>query len=195
MPGRPRYLMGESLGGLLALCLAADPELRSEIQGLVLLCPVLELAQKTPGWLVQLTYLIAGLFPNLAFAPARFVHGKAGPPRLTADGEYQKSISQAPHKIPVTTLGFTASIGRLMEQAQRSLPAIRQPVLIFGGAHDPYITPSQLERQQNQLAAADKTLIILPKSYHLLLHDCESEAVREHIAHWIEGRSFSFGRR
>jgi len=185
-PGRPVMLVGESMGALLALCAAVEPRWKERIKGLVLLCPVLELARPTPGWLKWLSYLLADLFPDLRLSPALFVHGKSKSPQLTADGEYQNAMEYAAHKIRNYTLGFTVSVGRLMEKAGEAAAKISQPVLVLGGANDPYITPAALEAWMKRMASTKKELRIFPRSYHLLFHDCESADVLSTIRSWME---------
>lgn len=189
----PIFLGGESMGALLAMASVLDSEfLRARVRGLVLLCPVVELQQKTPPVVVQMVRFLAQLFPGLSLHPGLFIHGKASAPQLTVDSAYQEFLRTAPFRLPRAGLGFYAGMSRLMDHCRTAGPRLTLPTLVLGGANDPYITPAQLRAWFESLRSKENVLRIFPNSYHLLLRDPDRTEVLAAIQSFV-GASSSTG--
>jgi len=186
----PIFLGGESMGALLAMVSVVQSGfLRERVQGLVLLCPVVELQQQTPPWVVQMVKVLARFFPGISLHPGRFIHGKASAPQLTVDSAYQESLRAAPFRLPRVGLGFYAGMSDLMDQCATVGSRLKLPVLVLGGANDPYIAPGQLTAWFDSLRAKGNVLRIFPNSYHLLLRDPDRAAVMAEIQSFVGDNS------
>ncbi|HEY5792612.1 MAG TPA: alpha/beta fold hydrolase [Chthoniobacterales bacterium] len=186
----PLFVSGESLGALLAIAALADsPKLQARFRGAVLLCPVVELRQKTPAVIVELIRWLARVIPRASLHPGLFIHGKARAPKLTANTEYQQALAKAPFRLPQVCLGFYAGMARLMEGCLRAGPRIPRPLLVLGGRNDPYISPDQLTSWFNSVSQPGCRLRFLPRSYHLLLRDPDCAEVMEEIYSFLSGNS------
>lgn len=185
---QPRFILGESMGALLAVRLLCDDRYAELFTGAVLLCPVLELARKTPWIVRQATRIAAILMPGTVLSPGLFVHGKAETPPLTSDEAYSRYLDEAPHRVKAFTVGFLAAMGRLMESAGKAAPHLKHPLLVLAGANDAFIRTEQIQRWLDRVHTEDKTFQIFQKSLHLLLHDAETPAVIETIRQWLDAR-------
>ncbi|MCX7712202.1 MAG: lysophospholipase [Chthoniobacterales bacterium] len=187
-PHPPLFLAGESMGGLLSACFLTEPDLAPRFRGAILLAPVFTLRQPIPPIIKFLFEAFAALFPRLVFSPAFFIHGKDDPVPLTRDTAYENYIYNSPHRIKNYTIGFTAGVGRLMQQATNAATKIHTPLLLLNGGDDVFISPQQAKEWFNRLASTDKTHVIYPQSRHLLLHEFDTPSVLHTILDWIQHR-------
>lgn len=187
-PAIPLFLVGESMGGLLAIRFLSEPEIAGRFSGVILLSPVVELARPTPKWLKQGLQILAKLWPNLVISPALFVHGKNDSVPLTRNKDYQTYVETAPHRITSYTIRFTAGVAWLMQESQRLAPTLTMPLLLLNGSADIFVTPEQSAAWFQKVGSRDRTHWIFPESYHLLLHELNAEEVLEKIGLWLEER-------
>lgn len=181
----PLFLAGESMGGLLSMVFLTDPKIAARFHGCILLCPVFELARNNPPWIISIARLAARLFPTLVIPPSLFVHGKSEALPLTRDPDYQEYLHTAPHRVGRHTISFTMGISKLMEEAGKSAPHLKLPLLHLVAGNDVFLRPDQAKAWFEQIASEDKTLRVFPEASHLLLHDWDSADVLETIRQWL----------
>jgi len=154
-------LVGQSLGGLLALYLASR---RRDI------CAVASLA--APLWLRGLARWAARLplrtLPKLGGSDAR-------DPRVRAENPGYRAI-------PVRAL---RQVLDGMQVADAALPAITQPVLVVHAQND-HTAPVACAQRIAERARA-RRVRILPRSYHLIAADVERDVVAAEVLAFIRG--------
>ncbi|MGH8045720.1 MAG: alpha/beta fold hydrolase, partial [Chthoniobacterales bacterium] len=141
-PNIPVFLCGESMGALLALQAAVRDHWKNRASGLILLSPVVALAQKNPPWLKALLHQVARVLPNLRLRPGWFIHGSRAMPKLTRVEERQHYLATAPHRLGPLTLNFLANMGDLIENAAAAAGKLHVPVAVFSGGDDVFTSPS-----------------------------------------------------
>lgn len=178
-------VVGFSLGGLLALRLAAEQRL----DGLVTLAPALKLAG---GWPLRLLGMAQYVQPW--FYPLR--RANFADPLLRADlasklgavdfddpevvDELRRSI-----RLPTSSIHQVVRLGRRVE---RDLPRITTPTLVLQGRHDDVVLPASAELTIRGLGSRDKQLAWFERSGHQLAVDVEGAQVRACVADWIAQR-------
>jgi carboxylesterase len=176
-------IVGYSLGGLIALRLAAQHRLA----GVVTLAAALELAG---GWPLRTLPVARYVMPW--FNPMR--RANFNDPLLRASlvekmGEINWDdpavIEQLRTMIRIPT-GAIHEVVRLGQRVRRDLPQLTQPTLILQGRLDTTVQPRSAEQIYTRLGAADKELAWFERSGHLLPNDIERQAVQQTIAGWIE---------
>jgi alpha-beta hydrolase superfamily lysophospholipase len=184
----PLFVIGESMGALVAVDAVAHGALRPE--RLVLSVPVTEIRAPVPDWLVSLLRTAAGWAPRFKLAPMRFVHGKTSIPRLTSDDAYMAYLQNIPHRVGGFTIDFLTRFHDLMQEASRNARRIDVPTLMLSAGRDVFIRPEQSRAFFERLAATQKEYVFYPDSHHLLWHDVDTDDVLDRITHWItEGRA------
>jgi acylglycerol lipase len=192
LPGRsaeePLFLIGESMGALLAITFLTEQALGRHFAGAVFFAPVFELRRATP-WLVrQAVRMASWVAPRYSIPPALFIHGKDAPVPLTRDQAYQDYTLVAPHRVPSYSLQFTSGIGQLMDRANAAGPRLRTPFLLLNGGNDVFISPEQSARWFARAGSHDKTHLIFPECGHLLMHELNTREILENIGRWLEAR-------
>jgi len=184
--GGPVFLMGESMGALLAASYAAGGG--NGVDGLVLSVPVVGLRRPVPGIVKRALKLVAGLAPHWRLPPSRFVNGTPVAPQITRDRDYQESLRRRPHHISDFTIGFLAELGDLIDGSGGLGPGLNLPVLVLAAGRDCFVRREQVERWFDGVAAREKTLRVYGGAFHLLWHDWDKELVLRDVAGWLDGR-------
>lgn len=166
-PQEPAVLIGQSLGGLLALWAAArHPE---RVGALVLLAPAIQLRAR---WLS----LVRPILPALARWRTSWPKGESD----IADPEARRQ-RVGYTEIPLAAL---AQLLELQRHVRRVLRDVRQPVLLFQSVQDHTCSWRGVERLEASLSGPLE-IERLQQSFHVLSVDVEREAIAERIARFL----------
>jgi carboxylesterase len=175
----PRFLVGASMGGLLALLLAAEQPL--DVKGLVLLAPALE---AHPSGQLALLFAGRGLERLIEEIPK----GSIGGDLEDAEGREKNPC------YPTLPVGGMRELERLRRRVVPLLPRVRAPVCVLHGALDRTIHPRSSSLLARRVRSPRVEHYLLPRSRHVLGLDVERdrisqvatrfcrELVREHTA-------------
>jgi alpha-beta hydrolase superfamily lysophospholipase len=180
-PGVPRYVLGHSNGGLVALRAAIDdPEHR--IAGLILSNPSLRIAARVPKHKYY-----AGLLLR-RFAPSVTLLSTVLDEHLTRDPAHlalRKSDTLRHSRISAPTFfGMVEGGARVESRAEE----IHVPVLMLIGGSDPVVQPRPTMEFFDRLGSADKTLKVYPEMLHEPLNEVGREDVVKEITTWLKAR-------
>ena len=174
------FLCGLSVGGLLAIHLAARPWVREglpDFSALALLAPAIEFAGST-WFFVNVVGRLPAL-PVILSKGARDIAGggsPAGDGPVRADGSYEA--------IPMR---WGAELRALSEEAQKLARRVRAPTLVLHGALDRTSAPSGSRKLARLLASTQVDLRFLAHSGHVLPLDRESAEVSRSIVSFFQG--------
>jgi carboxylesterase len=163
-------VVGQSLGGLLALYLAAR---RREVAAVASLA--------APLWLEGLGKRVAAWTTSGALQRA-FPRLRALPKLYGSDVRDKQVRAENPayDKIPLRALG---ELSAFMHEAERALPQITQRVLVLHGQHD-HTAPVACAYRIAERARASR-IRILPRSYHLIAADVERDIVANEVIEFL----------
>ncbi len=164
-PGVPLFVMGESMGGAIALCLAASPD-RPPVAGFILLAPaVWSRKEMNPT-------LTASLWLAATFAPDWHLTGRHLPLRIQAtdnrDALYR--LAYDPLTVHETRAATLRGLVNLMTRAQDDASRATGRILIAYGGHDQLVPPRATASAWDALPP-DARRSFYPSGYHLLLRD------------------------
>ncbi len=151
------FVIGLSMGGLLALKLAAS----QPVQGVVSLAAPIFLYQRLIG-------LSRWVYPIY-----RYQKHRGGDPNPDVD-----AYSWSYDRIPIRAAGH---LYRLMKEVRRYLPHIQAPALIMQGMRDQTVIPRSAQYIYDALGSSDKHLRWYNDSGHILTLDKERQQVFEEI--------------
>jgi carboxylesterase len=157
------FLGGESMGGLLALYLAAE---HPQAAGILTYAPALI---TTPAFGPYLVPLLAAFIP--------YMSKPSGPPS-PSDDRWQG--------YPVNPLRAVGQLYSLQRAARRRLPLIRQPLLIVQGRLDGVVHPSVPDRVYGAVKSTLKEVHWMPQSHHCVLLDGEWEQAAQLTLDFIQ---------
>ncbi|HID87507.1 MAG TPA: alpha/beta hydrolase [Anaerolineae bacterium] len=176
----PIFLLGESMGGSIAMRYAAEHP--DGMAGIVLLAPAYRLAlssARSPGPLAILRGLLYPVYA-LCNPQARVIDlsGGRGEPGQEEDILITRRMS--------LRLGLT--LFRTMRTMRDLAPSVTIPTLILHGGQDRSIDPQGSRELYERLASRDKELILFPEAHHILLRDPETPRVLATIERWLGER-------
>lgn len=175
--GKPLFLFGHSLGGLIALNFALHEP--AGLDGLIISAPGLDTSGLSPTML-RIAGVLSRVAPKISLAtgldPAGIsrdeaevkaykidplVHGK-GTPRLAVEGR--------------------AAIEWTLAHADE----LRLPFLLYYGTADRLVPPGNARRLFDRVSSEDKTLYEYEGSYHESHHDLERDKVLSNLQAWLD---------
>lgn len=177
----PLYVLGESMGGAVAIEAAAGELL--PIDGLILVAPAV-----WGGDQFSVVYR-AMLWLASTIAPGWKLTGRGLDIMPSDNIEMLKALSADPLVIKGTRVDAIAGLVRLMDRALADLGRVDQKVLVLVGDKDQIVPAGAFAALRQRLRTDDCTLITYPQGYHMLLRDLQRQVVFEDVLAWIDGRT------
>ncbi len=177
--GKPLFLFGHSLGGLVTAASVAEDA--SDVAGVVLSAPALLIT--APAHLRAIAGLVAAFAPGARLAPPLDADSLSRIPEEVA--AYRNDAMVSDPRVPAKT-GATAIA--VSEQAWARYPQWRTPVLVLHGEQDRATDPEGSKRFAAMIPAADKQLVLYPEGRHELLNDLDRDAAMDVISSWLRER-------
>lgn len=187
-PGRPRFLLGLSMGGHIALRAAARAEtLNVEeeeplLNGVIALSPGFRLRQSPPIGVVLRTLWHYATDPESYLPPLR------ASIITTRNRTHLERAGADPTWTTAFTARFYLETVRSIWRAKRELTRLDLPVLILQAAEDYMCDPDENRRIFDRMRAQDRSFHLLPGLYHNLVAEPEMEQVAAQVTGWIEDR-------
>ncbi|GEO80979.1 alpha/beta hydrolase [Pararhodospirillum oryzae] len=183
-PGVPVYLLGESMGGAVAVVALAGWETgesaSSLADGVILSAPAVW-ARPTMPWYQQ-----AALWVAVRVAPGLTLTGR-GLKRYPSDNwAMMARLAQDPLWIRATRVDAMAGITDLMDSAHARADRLKGPVLMLYGLHDQIIPAPPVRAVAGRLADHPGfCLAVYPEGWHMLLRDRQAAVVLDDVAAWV----------
>jgi len=178
-PGAPVFLVGISLGGLLALDYALHRP--DGVRGVIALSPPLG-QLGVPAPLLALGRVLSRVWPRFSLQTGMDLTG------LSRDPAVIERVLGDPlfHRRGTARLSteVTAAIARL----QAAAPRFPLPLLVMHGTADRMVPSEGSRRFVARVGHPDKRLIEYPGAYHALVADLDHERVLADLGSWIAER-------
>jgi alpha-beta hydrolase superfamily lysophospholipase len=178
-PGRPVFLLGNSLGGLIALeyALRTPAGLRGVI---AVAAPLGKLS--VPGPLLALGRVMSRVWPRFSLETGMDLSGLARDPTVA------EQILADPLFHRRGTARLSTEVPAAIARVQAGADSFRVPLLVLHGSEDRMVSPAGSRLFAARAASLDKQLIEYPGAYHALFADLGREQVLADVAGWIEAR-------
>ncbi len=182
-PGKPIFLLGESMGASIAIQYIASQQRSADIvalAGLVLISPVLRPAiQPTMSEALRFLHL-------LLTAPSRPAMPVTGREELGCrDHDFNARLRADPLFVRQVSVRFLNHLTFWLWQARRKAAQVRLPLLVLQGECDYVAKPAGTAAFVRRVAATDKRVITFPKAYHCLLYDPATPLVVQALSSWL----------
>ena len=178
--GKPLFLLGHSMGGLIAAVFLIDRP--HDVNGAILSAP----AVSFPEDISPTTMFIGKVLSNIATRMGLTKLDAAAISRDTAVVAEYESDPMVHHGKVSARLG--AEILRSMERVSLEAGAITAPLLIMQGGDDRLVSPDGAKMLYEKAGAADKTLKTYDGLYHEIFNEPEREQVLKDAEQWLEER-------
>ncbi len=164
------FLAGLSMGGTIALNIAARRADDPRIAGLIALCAPLQLVD----WRLGLLPILAHLIRWQAW----------GKPDIKDQSAWDRHVGYRRFR-PASLVPLL----RLMSDTRPLLPMIRQPLLIVQAREDNTIPPTNAELIASEVGSRDKRIVWLDNCYHVVTLDYAAPTVNAEVARFIAERA------
>jgi acylglycerol lipase len=177
---RRPYLLGHSMGGLLAIAYALRHQ--EAIAGLILSAPAAALETASP-----ITRIVSAALSRVTPKLGVFTvdpNGVSRDPDVVRDYEDDPQVFHG--KLPVRTVAELATeIAALSDRA----PEITLPVLLMYGTADPIVPPSGSVMLSERIASTDLTTTPYDGLYHEILNEPERDQVIAELLAWLDAHT------
>jgi len=180
-PGaRPLFVLGMSLGGLVALDFAL--QYPAGLRGVIAMAPPLgELG--VPAALLALGRVLSRVWPRFSLETGMDLRGLSRDPtvvaRILADPLFHRR----------GTARLSTEVTRTIERLQGAAAEFPVPVLVQHGTADRMVLPEGSRRFVAHVGHPDHRLIEYAGAYHALLADLDGERVLADLGDWILQRT------
>jgi len=176
-PRAKLFLLGESMGAAVLMCLAVDPN-APRVDGYILVAPAVWGRAEMNVFLRSSLWLFANLIPGFR------VSGAAARRVASDNREAIRRLSQDPLTIHETRFDAVRGLVNLMDAALAAAPRFREPALFLYGGKDELI-PDKATAATWRGLPHGPIRAFYPGGYHLLLRDHERETPIDDILAWM----------
>ncbi|WP_290741109.1 alpha/beta hydrolase [Haliea sp.] len=179
--GLPCFLLGHSLGGLIASRLLLDAQ--SRFAGAALSGPALAVDEPPPAPLLLLNRLLAWLWPTLGML-------KLDASQVSRDPQVVAAYEADPlvHHGKVSAR-LVRELFATMAVVNARAAEITLPLLVMHGEADVMTAPAGSRDFSARVGSSDVTLRLYPDLYHEIFNEPEQEQVFAELAAWMQARA------
>lgn len=180
-PGRPLYLLGESMGGAVAITAMTAPAgvARPQVDGLILAAPAVWARSSMNVFERVALWGAYHLVPNMTLT-GRGLH------IVPCDNiAIMRELSRDPLVIKETRVDTIHGLVDLMDQAFAAAPRLTEKVIVLYGDHDQIIPAKPVRSWIADLPPAPRVVAWYTDGYHMLLRDLDADLVLDDIESWI----------
>jgi alpha-beta hydrolase superfamily lysophospholipase len=173
----PRFLLGHSLGGLIALAYALRNPQR--LRGVIVSSPALRVAVEVPWYKALPGRLLSRLWPGLTMG------NELDPTALSHDASVVQAYIEDPLVHDRISVRAFTELMRAMAATLRQAPSLRVPVLIMQAGDDRLVSPEGSKRFYEALTLEDRQLTLYGGYFHELFNEVGRDAVFQEVEAWL----------
>jgi alpha-beta hydrolase superfamily lysophospholipase len=179
-PGKPVFLLGHSMGGLVCARLA---EVRPpDVRGLILSSPFLQLAEAVPPSQAAGVKALAKVWPN------RDIGNTVRAEYLSHDNAVVDAYTTDRLVHHVAPARWAAQMLTAQDATMAEAARVALPLLVLYGTDDQVVDVAFIEALYEAAKAEDKSILRYDGFYHECFNETGREQVYEDLAAWIAAR-------
>ena len=175
--GKPTYLLGHSMGGLIALDYALDHQ--ADLAALMLSGALVLPGEDQPPWLVAIAKVLGKVVPTLGTL-ALDPKSVSRDPKVVA--AYEADPLNYHGKVKA---GMGAALLNRLKTFPARLPSLTLPLLVMHGEKDKLTNPEGSKLVHELAGSTDKTLTIYPGLFHEIFNEPEQDQVLTDLTTWL----------
>ncbi len=177
-PGRPIFLIGHSMGGLISTAYLLEHQ--NELSGAVLSGPGVKLPDTISRITILAGKILSILVPKAGIAPINY-------DEISRD----QAVVDAYINDPLVYTGkvtarLMAEVIKAINHVTEHAAKIQLPIMIAQGSCDKMVPPSGAQILYERISSKDKTIKFYEGLYHEIFNEPEHEQVLGEVQQWIE---------
>ena len=177
-PHTPLYILGESMGGAIAITAVTRPDFPA-ISGLILSAPGLWSHDTMPMLYRSALWSMAHTVPGMKFTGSQLhILASSNIPLL-------RQMGKDPLFIKATRVDAIYGLSSVMNEAYDDIPSIHDRTLFLYGKKDE-VVPAKAMNSAVPRFTIPITIGYYPEGYHMLMRDITREVVLKDIVSWIK---------
>ncbi|MBL4674349.1 MAG: lysophospholipase [Arenicella sp.] len=177
-PNTPIFLLGHSMGGLIATRLLLNHQ--AKFDGAMLSGTAIQSPQEPPAWQVAIINLVAKLFPK---AKVLALDASAVSRDPTVVEKYMADPLVSKEKLSAQ---FLVSMANAMQQCKDNAASITLPLKIMHGSADVMTAPSGSQVLHDTVSSSDKQITIYQGLFHEIFNEPESDTIFAEMVTWMD---------
>lgn len=183
LPQVPKFLIGHSMGGLIATQFLL--EYQDRFRGAILSGPAIQSPQEPPAWQIAVIKSVAQIFPKAKML-ALDATGISKDPEVVEKYMNDPLISQ--EKLSAR---FLVAMTGAMNEVKARCNEITLPLLLMHGSLDPMTSPEGTDFLYQNSKSSDKEKHIWDGLLHEIFNEPEKDKVLTLMVDWLKQRSTS----
>lgn len=179
--GLPLFLLGHSMGGLIAASLV-EQRRPNDLAGLVLSAPFLRLVDPVPKYKLVFAHIASMVVPSLDVGNTLDAAG------LSHDDEVVATYRADPLNHGVATARWATEVLSAQKAALAHAGRISLRLLVMAGGADPIAHPDAARELFAAAASRDKKLLVYPDFLHEIFNEEGRQAPVTDLLAWLDER-------
>jgi alpha-beta hydrolase superfamily lysophospholipase len=179
--GKPIFLLGHSLGGLIAVYYLIDHQ--ADFKGAIISAPAIKAGNAITPATIAVGKLLSVIAPKAGVLPL----DAAG---ISRDPEVVKAYVNDPLVFHAKTPArLAAELLKAMQRVTADAKKITLPFITVQGGADKIVDPGGAQMLYDTASSKDKTIKIYPGLYHEVFNEPEREQVLSDVETWLTARA------
>ena len=180
-PGKPIFLIGHSMGGLIATTYLLDHQ--ADFRGAVISAPAIAVSSSISPMTIALGKVAAVLAPKFGVL-ALDVNGISRDPAVV-----QANLADPLNFQGKTTARLAAEMLKAMQRVSAEVGTITLPFIVVQGSADRLVDPAGAQMLYDKAGSQDKTIKIYDGLYHEVFNEPEHDQVLTDVAAWLDAHT------
>jgi alpha-beta hydrolase superfamily lysophospholipase len=176
-PGKPIFLLGHSLGGLIATYYLIDHQ--ADFKGAIISAPAIKLGESITPITITLAKILSKIAPKMGLQSLNVSTISRDPSVVTA---YVNDPLVFHGKSPAR---IAAEAIQAMQRTNAEMHKITLPFITVQGSDDKLVDPGGAQMLYDKASSEDKTLKIYPGYYHEVFNEPEKNVVLKDVETWL----------
>jgi acylglycerol lipase len=179
-PGKPIFIMGHSMGGLISCYYLLDHQ--AEFKGAILSAPAVKVSVNISSTTITMGKMLSVIAPKAGVLAL-------DPTGISRDPEVVKAYVDDPLVFHgKTPARLAAEMLKAMQRVTEEVEKITLPIIVVQGSEDKLVDPDGAQMLYDKAGSKDKTLKIYQGAYHEVHNEPERETMFKDVETWLTSR-------
>jgi acylglycerol lipase len=179
-PGKPIFIIGHSMGGLISCYYLLDHQ--EDFKGAILSAPAVKVGDNISSTTITMGKMLSVIAPKAGVLAL-------DPTGISRDPEVVKAYVEDPLVFHgKTPARLAAEMLKAMQSVTEEVEKITLPIIVVQGSEDKLVDPDGAQMLYDKAGSKDKTLKIYQGAYHEVHNEPERDIMFKDVETWLTSR-------